>query len=202
MLGAPDTLTAAVRAADGRPENWTIDWVSPREADDWAEYRDDGFLSILGQQRLAEDLSHFWPKNGPQWDALGRSSSGGAVLVEAKAHIGELASTCAAGEASASLIRASLDHAKGRYGAPADSDWLTGYYQYANRLAHLAFLHDHGVDATLAFVYFCGDHERGGPADAAGWHDALGKLHSHLQLSGDLASQGIVSVYFPVDGLA
>lgn len=36
----PALLAGCVRAASGRMPDWTIDWVSPRQHDDWAEYRD------------------------------------------------------------------------------------------------------------------------------------------------------------------
>ena len=43
----------------------SIDWCSPRRNDDFAEYRDDGFLDLLGLGKHSEALASFWPKGGP-----------------------------------------------------------------------------------------------------------------------------------------
>ena len=49
-----------------------IDWRSPLKLDDYAEYCDEDFLIILGAlNRIKYPLIDFWPKKGPQWDALG-----------------------------------------------------------------------------------------------------------------------------------
>jgi len=65
--------------------------------DKFAEYRDRAFLERIGLDELSEELQKFWPKNGPQWDALGRTSDEKAViLVEAKANVPELVSFCGA----------------------------------------------------------------------------------------------------------
>jgi hypothetical protein len=50
-----------------------ISWLSPRADDDHAEYRDDAFLKRLGLELERSPLSAFWPQQGPQWDALGRT---------------------------------------------------------------------------------------------------------------------------------
>ncbi|MEI2719904.1 MAG: hypothetical protein V9E87_07130 [Gemmatimonadales bacterium] len=123
------------------------------------------------------------------------------ILVEAKAHFGELSSSCGAGAKSLAVIRGSLDRTKHEFGAPAEADWLNGFYQYANRLAHLAFLRSHGVDAHLVFLYFYGDHDMKGPGSAAEWKAALPKVYQHLGISGDLAKSGVVNVFLPVAGL-
>ena len=67
-----------------------INWLSPIKSDQYAENRDKSFLDLLGIRLEKRTLSDFWPKRGPQWDALGISESGEAILVEAKAHIPEI----------------------------------------------------------------------------------------------------------------
>jgi hypothetical protein len=191
-------LTAAVRAASDRPPEWDIEWVSPRKNDEWAEYRDAGFLLKLGLPNLVGALQGFWPKCGPQWDGLGKATGNEAVLVEAKAHFGELTSSCGAGGDSLILVTESLNAAKNWAGASPLSDWHRPYYQYANRLAHLKFLRDHGVDATLVFVYFCGDDAMRGPSSAHEWKGQLQKAYTHLGIEPDLASRNVVNVYIPV----
>src|SRR6266496_4183855 len=74
----------------------TVDWRSPRADDDFSEYRDASFLDALGLGSLSQDLRSFWPVRGPQWDALGLVSDGRVLLVEAKAHIAEMNSSCEA----------------------------------------------------------------------------------------------------------
>jgi len=65
-----------------------IDWKSPLQSDDYAEYRDEDFLRKLEilNNKVEYTLSKFWPDNGPQWDALGVSGDE-IILVEAKANI-------------------------------------------------------------------------------------------------------------------
>ena len=69
----------------------SIDWKSPLKADSYAEYRDDDFLRVLVLNKIIYPLREFWPKNGPQWDALGINGDE-IVLVEAKANIPEMVS--------------------------------------------------------------------------------------------------------------
>jgi hypothetical protein len=109
----------------------------------------------------------FWPQSGnvPNWDAVGRlelDSVTEYLLVEAKAHVEELQSTCTAKEAKQEggldKIMDALKTTIKASGSAAEVDhWLGPYYQYANRLAHLHFLIEHGIPARLVFIYFCGD---------------------------------------------
>ena len=68
----PDALNAAILRAF--PElgkaSVELEWVSPLEKDGFAEYRDEAFLAALGRSDLAAALAAFWPRGGPQWDAL------------------------------------------------------------------------------------------------------------------------------------
>ena len=70
-----------------------ITWVSPLESDEYAEYRDTAFLEKLEvDAEVVKKLKDFWPRNGPQWDALGKFGDNGVLLVEAKANLPELVS--------------------------------------------------------------------------------------------------------------
>lgn len=146
-------------------------------------------------------VAAFWPKCGPRWDGLGKSTGDGVVLVEAKSHLGELTSHCGAGPDNRPLIAGSLGWAKCRFGVFATSDWLGPYYQYANRLAHLEFLRHHGVDAALAFVYFCDDSTIPKPASVDQWKAHLSTVYSHLGIDPDLSSRRVVNVFLPVPDL-
>jgi hypothetical protein len=172
-----------LRTAGILADHETISWLSPREEDDWAEYRDGDFLRLLGLERLNADLKRFWPSRGPQWDALGLTSEGRPVLVEAKAHLAELTSNCQASGASLAMIHAALQATKEAIGAQSGSDWLTKYYQYANRLAHLHFLQSRSnTDALLLFLYFTNDDEMRGPKTADEWKVGLQDAYAHLAL--------------------
>jgi hypothetical protein len=102
-----------------------INWKSPLQSDDYAEYRDEDFLRRLGiLNKIKYSLSNFWPNNGPQWDALGVSNDE-IILVEAKANIPEMVSsgTGAKDPQSIKKIRNSLDEVK-KYLSVSDSvDW-------------------------------------------------------------------------------
>ena len=180
-----------------------VTWVSPRADDGWAEYRDADFLDRIGHPGLREPLAAFWPERGPQWDALGRADGGAVLLVEATAHVRELAATCQAGPESHARTERALARAKAELGADPSADWLRGYYQYANRLAHLQFLRAHNVPAALLFVYFTGDANMDGPASREAWAPVLADVYRHLGFPGDaLPMPGVVNVYVDVGVLA
>ncbi|EGF93318.1 hypothetical protein ABI_17580 [Asticcacaulis biprosthecium C19] len=148
-----------------------VTWLSPLKADDYAEYRDAAFLDCVKLGHHAHDLAAFWPARGPQWDALGRAGDK-VVLVEAKAYLKEMVSTCAAGEASKARISAAFRQVCDDLGVLDHTPWLTGYYQLANRIAHLWFLRQAGVDAHLLLVGFVNDADMKGPTVAAKWETA------------------------------
>jgi hypothetical protein len=167
----PDMFTAAV--LEKIPGAKSVSWRSPLADDGYAEYRDGEFLTQIGAQHLRERLEQFWPRLGPQWDALGVTDSGDVLLVEAKAHIDELCSPgTAAGEISRPRIEEALAKTIAALGAKPKSDWADVFYQYANRLAHLHFLLDAEVSAWLVLVNFVDDTEMNGPLDAREWEAA------------------------------
>jgi hypothetical protein len=126
-------------------------------------------------------LSVFWPARGPQWDALGRAD-GRIILVEAKAHLAELISPASqASPASLERIQTSLSLVKAALGVSPENEWAGRYYQYANRLAHLYFLHDlNSIPTELVNICFLGDEEMNGPNTSAEWEIAIGQAHRAL----------------------
>jgi hypothetical protein len=132
-----------------------------------------------------------WPQRGnpPNWDAIGVVTINGRdewLLVEAKAHLGEMRSDChAKEEGGLSAIRTMLADLKADLGIAADRDWLMRHYQYANRLAVLNLLAQNGAPARLLFIYFLCDRERDGnvcPKDSTGWEKALQEQSTWLGL--------------------
>lgn len=160
----------------GTPE---LEWLSPRENDDWAEYRDGTMLSKLGLDHLEKSLSEFWPRGGPVWDGLARSGET-VFLVEAKSHVPEFLSSPSAAKApqSREMIRLAMENTRLHLGADERSDWTRVFFQYANRLAHLWWLRQERVDAKLLFVSFIGDLEMKGPSASETW-DAVFQAADH-----------------------
>jgi hypothetical protein len=151
----------------------SVMWKSPLASDSYAEYRDQSFLASLGLTKLNAELQAFWPRRGPQWDGLGLTNRSDVLLVEAKAHIGELCSPGSmAGTESRRIIERSLAETAHALGAAPRAPWFETFYQLANRLAHLEFLRRNGVAAWLVLVNFIGDSEMNGPATRAEWEAA------------------------------
>lgn len=153
-------LDAQIREAGLLAIEESISWVSPQESDQYAEYRDEGFLEALGLQGHTEALRQFWPRRGPQWDALGvERTKPRYFIVEAKANVPEITSNCQAEDPdSIRLIEASLTRTQRFLGIEALRSWADGFYQYANRIAHLYFLREIvRIDAVLVMTYFEND---------------------------------------------
>lgn len=187
----------ALRSALGLPPDAHVDWRSPRQDDGWAEYRDGGFLEALGFSKLYTALRGFWPSRGPQWDGLARVSTGEVILIEAKSHPAEMASSCAASPDSRARIEKAFGAAKEALGADPAADWTTPYYQYGNRLAHLHFLRSAGVPAHLVFVYFLNDSEMRGPTSRDEWLPMIAEVHSVLGLRAGLPP-GVHDIFLDV----
>lgn len=160
----------------------SIKWLSPLRDDMFAEYRDRAFLQKIGHPELTVALAAFWPSRGPQWDALGKTDAGEIILVEAKSHLDEVFSDgCKASPASRQKIENALDLVAARLKAKPLIEWTGPFYQTANRIAHLHFLTQIGVNAKLAFVCFTGDREMDGPETPDKW---LGLLHAVNRMLG------------------
>jgi hypothetical protein len=178
----PDIIDSQIRRKFMIPRNTDIKWVSPRKEEYYPEYRDEAFLKVLGVSPQKVRLIDFWPKGGPQWDALGRLSNGTVLLIEAKAHISEVLSHMQAADPnSINLIEGSLARTKRELGVRTKNPWTTPFYQYANRIAHLHFLNNlNGIKSYLVFVNFVGDEEMGGPKSELEWRGVNNLIQSYL----------------------
>lgn len=128
-------------------------------------------LEFIQDAQVHERWKSFWPQTGnaQNWDAVGKVYFGDKtewLLVEAKAHLGELESKCGAtSEDSQQKIRDALDNTSKAFGncrQPIEN-WLAPYYQYANRLAVLYFLMKEcnpPVASRLLFIYFYGENKK------------------------------------------
>lgn len=136
--------------------------------------------------------NEFWPPTGnvQNWDAVGwidMRSHAELLLVEAKGNLQELKSICGAQEhGGRPLIRNSLDETKAAMGIEIESDWLSPYYQYCNRLAMMHFLTTHNIPCHLLFVYFHGDMTPNCtcPKNEGEWLNSLETMYKHIGLKG------------------
>ena len=198
----PQLLDSIIRSNQFITEKDNIEWLSPLKDDDFAEYRDEACLNLLNINLEAYPLSDFWPKNGPQWDALGKSTSGKIFLVEAKAHIPELISTLkASNPSSTDKILHSLNQTKKGLGSKNDFDWSKTFYQYANRLAHVDLLRGNGLSAYLLFVYFLNDSEMSGPKTSDEWKGAIQLVHRCLGLRERFLKDFVADTFIDVRSL-
>jgi hypothetical protein len=185
------------------PGATTINWKSPLDGDEFAEYRDGAFLTRIKADEAAPALKAFWPARGPQWDALAITDKGHRLIVEAKAYVGELCSSPPqAGEASREKIDEALGKTARYLGATQQAAWGQFFYQLTNRLAHLYFLRQQKIDAWLVLVNFVGDTDMHGPTSAAEWQTAYEIVWHVLGLSkSHKLSQYVIEIYPDVVGL-
>jgi hypothetical protein len=198
----PEILNSRIWSSLNFSEEEHITWLSPLKSDDYAEYRDQAFLNLLDVKLEKVPLAQFWPKGGPQWDALGKSTSGKLLLVEAKSHIPELISSLQAeDQGSIEEIRKSLEETRNYLGASAKIDWSQCFYQCTNRLAHLYLLRKNNLPAYLIYVYFLNDIEMKGPTSFNEWEGALRLLKSALGIGRHKLQKFITNVYVDVRAL-
>ena len=198
----PDLLNIKLRRTIQSLKDIEIDWLSPLENDIFSEYRDDAFIELLGIS-LTKSLSSFWPKRGPQWDALGKSKNGMFFLVEAKASINEIKSRPSkAKPKSKAVIEKSLLLTKEILGINNDIDWSQKYYQYTNRLAHLYFLRiQNKVPAWLVNIFFINDKEVNGPKTKEEWLRAIQILKTYLGVEHHELSEYMIDLFINVEDL-
>lgn len=176
-----------------------IEWISPVKPK-FSEYRDADFLKAVGHPELIENLKTFWPKNGPQWDALGVTSDGTVILIEAKAHIAEILTTSGAKDpGSIKMIELAFSKVREDLKINTSHSWSAPFYQYANRIAHLHFLHNIcGIQAVLVFVHFLGDEEMDGPRTKTEWQQVNGKVREYLGLTKSSILNRVVDAFIDI----
>ena len=164
----------------------SIRWVSPLEKENYVEYHDNNFLKALELDVFSEDLNTFWPKGGPNWDALAlvefkdNKFDKGVLIVEAKSYPQEnYGKGCQAWSKSRKKIENALSKTKQWLVVSDDVKWTGSLYQYANRLAHLFFfLEIINIPAWLVNVYFLNDPRS--PTKYDEWQSALADLKKEL----------------------
>lgn len=199
----PEVINQRIRDELGLGDGAKIEWKSPLACDEYAEYRDQAAMDLLGARLAKVPLNDFWPRSGPRWDGLATTNEGHLILVEAKAHIEELVSTpTRASGKSLEKIRRSLGAAKKVYGQKSKYDWATCFYQYANRLAHLYLLRDlNKLPAHLLMLCFLNDAEMGGPTSEKEWVGALRLVDAALGVRHHKLDDALVHVFVDVQKL-
>lgn len=166
-------------------------------------------LSFLPKEQYAKTLAKWksrWPQSGtqPTWDAVGwLQPANEVILLEAKANVSELSSSrVAKHRVSKEKISRFLRNTIRNIGAQADNKWYKEYYQYANRLAVLDFLHSEGIPARLVYVYFCGDtgpKNKIRPESQEKWQPYLDQVESYLGIqAGHSLKDRVHQVFLPV----
>lgn len=178
----------SILALGSLPVGSKLRWVSPLAEDDFNEYADEEFLLRLDLGQFVGKLKQFWPKGGPCWDglaALEGSSPRGVVLVEAKSHISEMAGKCRASEKPLRQINQALTETAQDLEVQLTPCWTDGYYQAANRYAHLYFLRKKlDIPTWLIQVYFVNDqsirHVETPPSSIDEWQHALKQVKARM----------------------
>ncbi len=172
------------------------------------EYKGIDFLPKAQHEKVERKWQEYWPRTGnvQNWDSVGRIQFEGTdywLLVEAKAHKGEIKSDChASSPRSLETIDRAFTKTKEWLGLEAGNDWRQLYYQAANRLAMLHFLNEIcGIPAKMLCIYFCGDQNPNAdcPKDACGWRETIRLQDEHLGITlGSKAKAGWHTVFWDV----
>jgi hypothetical protein len=203
---APEHLNAALFSATTSLAEAAIsapEWVSPLANEGYEEFWNERFLQRLDLlDEHLESFREFWPfkpwandkvnpRGTPHWDAIARVPLAGGVrgviMVEAKAHRGELAKPndrSKADEQSLKKIRSSFADVRAYFGIPDQTPaWESRYYQFCNRLAHLWWMNERArVPTWLVWVLTVDDpvwHDR---MTAPQWHDVFQTIKSEVGL--------------------
>ncbi|HEV2045094.1 MAG TPA: hypothetical protein VGQ95_00680 [Chthoniobacterales bacterium] len=193
----PELLLSALHRSGAIAKGTSVAWCSPLERDDFREYQGARAIAKAKITNLRQKLDSFWPARGPVWDAIGITSSGNPLFIEAKAHIPEAASPpTKASPVSRALIDRSLVEARKFYAPRATAVWSNLFYQYANRLAHQYFLKNvNGIPSILVFLYFLNADDMLGPMSEEEWHGAVRLIHAVLGVPKDLKRHGVFDVF-------
>jgi hypothetical protein len=176
-------LSEAVGMAIG-VEPASITWVAPLEEQRFIEPMDGAFLDALQLGHLRSQLSEFWPRRGPSWDALavvtGAGSPAAFILAEGNSYPAEILGPGCMAQTSRTTIEQAINRSKAYFGVDPQLDWMGELYQYANRLAHVHFLIEStGRPAWLVNLCFIDDVTRV-PTGIEEWREELSRIKTRL----------------------
>jgi len=130
--------------------------------------------------------------------------SGKVILVEAKARVPEMVSPpTQAKNPALSMIRRSFDATNKYLGSRSSPEWSASFYQVTDRLAHLYLLRElNGIPAYLAFIYFVGNDEIGGPETKEEWEGATKLMEVYLGVKRHKLSKYVGDIFIDVREVA
>jgi len=151
-------------------------------------------IEFIDDANVQKKWDAFWPQTGnpPNWDAVGKllgSNGEEWLLIEAKAHLEEVRSSCAASNPkSKTMINDAFLATQESFGSKVQiTNWLSPYYQFCNRLSVLHFLmHENKphIPARLIFIYFYGDKNGNQkcPQNSGEWDSAIQDMYDAVGL--------------------
>jgi hypothetical protein len=153
-------------------------------------------IAFLEKEPVYKTLLSQWKQEWPQrgnsmnWDLVGYTVKNNIktwILIEAKAHIGELEQSCGAKPQSFTKIEKALTETAYNIGTEIfkDSPWTKKYYQLANRIYILDLLRRNDINTKLINIYFIGDktdRSRKSPKDIATWKVEIDKMKKYLNI--------------------
>lgn len=163
-------------------------------------------------KNIYESVISTWKKEWPQtgnsmnWDLVGFTENQGDktwILIEAKAHLGELEQNCGASTESLAKIEKALAEAATRNEIKIldKNPWTKKYYQLANRIYVLDLLKRHNIKVKLVNIYFIGDmcsKNRKAPQSIDGWQTKLVEMKKYLNIE-HLSTLEIKDLYLEID---
>lgn len=123
-------------------------------------------ISPLDIEKLTSGWKKYWSTSGrqPNWDGVilhKLNNQLELVIVEAKAHLGEIKSDT--DSASNEKIQKAFLETQNNLGI-SNSNWFGKYYQLANRLAIVNYLNNNNdvryINASLLYIYFINGYEK------------------------------------------
>jgi len=154
-------------------------------------------ISFLDKDPNYKELLGTWKREWPQtgnkmnWDLVGCSIQNNIktwILVEAKAHIGEIKQDCGASENSLERINKTLIKTAHNLEivVPEKQPWTKNYYQLANRIYILDLFKRHEINVILLNIYFIGDlifKSRKSPQTELEWEAEIHNMKDYLGIS-------------------
>jgi hypothetical protein len=175
----------------------------------WPDAELQGMEFLAENEVLQKEWERFWPvgRGIHNWDSVGWVSSDEIrelLLIEAKAHIEETKTSCQAKDPeSIKKIKKAFEIVKNALGVPIEIDWMKDYYQVANRIAALHFLHQQKISSHLLFINFVGDlcgAGRSSPRSEREWQQVLDVQDRAIGLpKGHLLENWIHKLFLKID---
>ncbi len=162
----------------------------------------------LNYKKLLKTWKTEWPQTGRQmnWDLVGYTKQNNKkiwILVEAKAHLGEIEQDCNATSVdSIEKIKNALLKTAKNYGIKVTENkpWTKKYYQFANRIYILDLLKRNGFNSKLINIYFVGDmisKSRKSPQNENQWAIKIKEMKDYLGV--DTTELDIYELFLDID---